>query len=169
MNAKRQTPNAKRQTPNAKRQTPNARTTGRKARAASPNHKNAQTTGRKAHEVSTIAHLKAWAKNQPLIYYPVHYIKSTLRNIKPFIRWQFYKHTVRFNRSGLNTTEQRPRKIIASLTSYPARINIVPYVIASILNQTMKPDKIILWLGNDRFPDEKLPPFLTSSKPAELR
>ena len=64
---------------------------------------------------------------------------------------------MRFNHDGLNTTEHRDRRIIVSLTSYPARINIVPYVIASILNQTMKPDKIILWLGIEQFPNEKLP------------
>ena len=101
--------------------------------------------------------LKTWAKNQPLIYYPVHYTLTALRHIKSFIKWQIYKHTVKFNRNGLNTTEKRPRRIIASLTSYPARINIVPYVIASILNQTMKPDKIILWLGAEKFPDRNLP------------
>ena len=70
----------------------------------------------------------------------------------------------RFNHDGLNTTEHRDKKIIVSLTSYPARINIVPYVIASILKQTMKPDKIILWLGIEKFPDKKLPKIFEKLK-----
>ena len=64
---------------------------------------------------------------------------------------------MRFNPDGLNKTERRNPRIIVSLTSYPARINMVPYAIASLLNQTMKPDKIILWLGEEQFPGEKLP------------
>lgn len=44
-------------------------------------------------------------------------------------------------------------KIIASLTTYPARINAVHLTIESILNQTLKPDKIILWLAKDEFKD----------------
>lgn len=51
-----------------------------------------------------------------------------------------------------------------SITSYPGRINIVPYAIASILNQTMKPDKIILWLGEDKFPGKKLPAIFSKVK-----
>ena len=70
----------------------------------------------------------------------------------------------RFNRDGLNRTEKRDKKIIVSLTSSPARIKGVPYTIASLLNQTMKPDKIILWLGDDRFPDRKLPKIFDKLK-----
>ncbi len=73
------------------------------------------------------------------------------------MKWQLCKLTAHFNRNGLNTTQPRNRKIIASLTSYPARLHVVPYAIASLLRQTMKPDKIILWLGQKQFPDEKLP------------
>ena len=114
------------------------------------------------------AHLKAEIKKHPIIYCPARFVKRIVvdfpLSIKLFIKWQIYKHTVKFNRNSLNTTEQRQRKIIASLTSYPARINVVPYVIASLLNQTMKPDKIILWLGNQHFPDEKLPPIFDELK-----
>ena len=103
------------------------------------------------------ARLKAKLKSYKLIYYPAHYILWPIKRFKPFMRWQIYKHTVKFNPNGLNRTEHRPRKIIVSLTSYPARMKFVPYVIASLLNQTMKPDKIILWLAEPQFPDKKLP------------
>lgn len=46
----------------------------------------------------------------------------------------------------------RPR-IIVSLTSYPERINSVYIPIESMLNQTVKADKIILWLAKEEFPN----------------
>lgn len=42
-------------------------------------------------------------------------------------------------------------KIIASLTTYPARINAVHLTIESILNQTLKADEVVLWLAKDEF------------------
>ena len=44
------------------------------------------------------------------------------------------------------------KKIIVSLTSYPARINTVHITIDSLLKQTFKADKIILWLAKEQFP-----------------
>ena len=44
-------------------------------------------------------------------------------------------------------------KLIVSLTSFPARINTVHQVIESLLNQTKKADKIILWLAPEQFPN----------------
>lgn len=60
---------------------------------------------------------------------------------------------------GLNKC-QRERMIIVSLTTYEARINTVHYTIKTILNQTIKPDKIILWLAKE-FETVKLPRSLT--------
>ena len=48
----------------------------------------------------------------------------------------------------------KDNNIIISLTSYPARINTVHTVINSLLNQNMKPYKIILWLAKPQFPNE---------------
>lgn len=42
--------------------------------------------------------------------------------------------------------------IVVSLTSFPARIDLVYLTIRSILNQTTKPKKIVLWLGKEYFP-----------------
>lgn len=44
-------------------------------------------------------------------------------------------------------------KLIVSLTSFPARINTVHQVIESLINQTKKADKIILWLAPEQFPN----------------
>jgi len=49
---------------------------------------------------------------------------------------------------GLNTDE-REIKIIISLTSYPARFPTLDITIRSLLNQTMKPDKMLLFLHED--------------------
>jgi hypothetical protein len=44
--------------------------------------------------------------------------------------------------------------IIVSMTTFPARIDKVWLVIESILHQTQKPDKILLWLYEGEFPDK---------------
>lgn len=48
-------------------------------------------------------------------------------------------------------------KIIASLTTYGSRINSVELTIKSILNQTKKADKVILWLAEDEFNLNNIP------------
>lgn len=48
--------------------------------------------------------------------------------------------------NGINT-KNRNQKIIISLTSYPTRFNTIIPTLKSLLNQTMKPDKIIVWLS----------------------
>ncbi len=45
--------------------------------------------------------------------------------------------------------------IVVSLTSYPARINKVPDTITSILAQTFKPGKVLLWLAEEQFPGKE--------------
>jgi glycosyltransferase involved in cell wall biosynthesis len=50
---------------------------------------------------------------------------------------------------GLNGDTQRTPKVIVSLTSYPASLPYLHICIKSLLNQTYKPDKIILYLGED--------------------
>lgn len=48
-------------------------------------------------------------------------------------------------------------EIVVSLTSYPARINTVWITISSLLQQTLKPQKVILWLAKEQFTDCKIP------------
>ncbi|MBR1617323.1 hypothetical protein IJ670_04155 [bacterium] len=42
-------------------------------------------------------------------------------------------------------------RVVVSLTTFPKRIDTVNIVIESLLNQTVLPDKIYLWLGEDEF------------------
>lgn len=45
--------------------------------------------------------------------------------------------------------------VIVSLTSFPARINMVWMVVESLKNQTLRPMKIILWLSKEQFPTKQ--------------
>lgn len=74
---------------------------------------------------------------------------------------------------GITTPSPQPsptrgegEKIIVSLTSFPARINIVVKTIKTLLTQTLKPDAVILWLAPEQFPngEKDLPQELLNLK-----
>lgn len=52
---------------------------------------------------------------------------------------------------GINSSNNSP-KIIVSVTSFPPRMKRIWMVLESLLRQTKKPDKIILWLPSSQFP-----------------
>lgn len=54
------------------------------------------------------------------------------------------------------TTEKRNVKLIVSLTSFPQRISSIHKTINTILDQTVKPDEIILWLAEKQFPNKEM-------------
>ncbi len=55
-------------------------------------------------------------------------------------------------------TEAQHPQLVVSLTSYGRRAaKVVPHVLASLLVQTRRPDRIILWLDNVNFSPERLP------------
>ena len=45
--------------------------------------------------------------------------------------------------------------LIVSFTSYPARIHVVPQVLESLYAQSMKADRILLWLAEEQFPNKE--------------
>lgn len=59
-------------------------------------------------------------------------------------------------------TEPREETVTASLTSFPARIEYVHWAIKSLMLQRYKPDRVVLWLSEEQFPDHKLPAQLTA-------
>jgi len=65
--------------------------------------------------------------------------------------------------SGINKVK-RDKNFIVSLTSFPARIDDIWITIECILQQQFKPDRIILWLADEQFPNKKLPESLTQLK-----
>ena len=49
------------------------------------------------------------------------------------------------------------RRVIVSLTSFPAAITFAAGAVRSILNGSVKPDKVVLYLTFSQFPDGKVP------------
>ncbi len=66
---------------------------------------------------------------------------------------------LRSKHMGINQTEEREKKITVSLTSFPARISKVAQTLVPIMQQTVKPDRIVLCLTEQEFPqkEEELP------------
>ena len=72
------------------------------------------------------------------------------------------KHSFKYNcpevvecgiKHSPSPTRSEGEKIIVSLTTFPARINIVVKTIKTLLTQTLKPDAVILWLAPEQFPN----------------
>ena len=57
-----------------------------------------------------------------------------------------------FQGLGIVESERNP-KIIVSLTSFPERMKDIHYTIYSLLNQSLKPDAVVLWLAKEQFPN----------------
>lgn len=88
-------------------------------------------------------------------------LRKILLPFRYVIKQRHLHEALKFNKNGLNIDEIREKRIIVSLTSYPGRINAVPATIGSLLSQTVKPDKIVLWLGEEKFPGQELPSIYT--------
>ncbi len=52
-------------------------------------------------------------------------------------------------------------EVIVSMTTFPGRIDTVYKALNSIFTQSFKPDRVILWLAEEQFPDKQLPQSLT--------
>lgn len=61
------------------------------------------------------------------------------------------KEIQNFNEKGI----AEGSNIIVSLTSFPERMNEVHYALYSLLTQTFKPEKVILWLAEEQFPNRE--------------
>lgn len=60
--------------------------------------------------------------------------------------------------NALQQKSSRKRRVIVSLTSFPKRLATLHLVIESILRQSVKPDKVVLYLTKSQVPSvEKLP------------
>ena len=78
-----------------------------------------------------------------------HIMGKVKGRLKSFVYGGIIKRYKYFNFGlGLNRTKRIPR-VIVSLTTYGIRLNTVHICIKSILSQSYRPDKVILYLGND--------------------
>lgn len=104
-----------------------------------------------------ITHIKLFIKN---------YIKNSVFLSTVYFYYKIFKFTIqgkslnknkiltnKIQSKGVNSYKRTPQ-IIITLTSYPARINDSYFTIYSLLSQSLKPDKIILWLSLEEFPEK---------------
>ena len=81
-------------------------------------------------------------------------INNNLKNVETVNKRMLERKIKKFSELGLNS-RNRDTKIIVSLTSFPERINEVKFTIYSLLNQKLKPDKLVLWLASDEFKNKE--------------
>lgn len=61
-------------------------------------------------------------------------------------------------KDSLNTSTRKEGLLVVSLTSYGRRVRtVLPFTIISLLQQTCKPDVLVLWLDSDNWNDGNLP------------
>ena len=81
------------------------------------------------------------------------------------IRHKVLQTTLQHQRAALSSTStgvgnDKPHEIIVSLTSFGQRADDVYLTIESLFHQSLKADKIILWLANQDFSSDDLPEIL---------
>lgn len=86
-----------------------------------------------------------------------------------FVKDQFLRVKSKFSskKSHWRRSVQTSRDdVIISVTTFPERIQTIHIALKSIIKQTVKPYKIILWLANEQFPDgeSELPDVLLNLK-----
>jgi hypothetical protein len=104
---------------------------------------------------------------------------SIFRKIKVFSEWlklhTAYSRLDHYTHMALSSTERgvaensRERELTVSLTTYAHRIHNVHLAIESLLRQTIKPNKIFLWLSVDEFTDETIPEILKRQRDRGLQ
>lgn len=88
---------------------------------------------------------------------PIRLIVRSLANIH-------LKYAFRFNRVHNKCTDSSS-DVVVSLTSFPARIGNLWIVVESLLRQSVKPRKIIIWLSQEQFTDKDVPASLRELEP----
>lgn len=103
-------------------------------------------------------------------------VLNNTKGLRKFLRKIYYKTTIeilglypeikRINRRKIDkeikdfTVAPAPKrqaeaKIIISLTSIPERMHDIHYCLYSLISQSFQADKIILWLGEEKFPNKE--------------
>ena len=81
------------------------------------------------------------------------------------LRATFAVGLIRPHRQPLYRGEPRPHPITVSLTSHGRRVSATAHMaIISIMRQSLKPDRIVLWLDYDNWSDDALPKSLLRLK-----
>ena len=96
---------------------------------------------------------KSWAKYSIKQYWArgLHDLQTDARIHHLQTEWNLFDNDIPLEL--LNFYKREP--LIVSLTSYPPRIEAVHLVIETLLKQTFRPDKLILWLSEEEFPNRE--------------
>lgn len=90
-------------------------------------------------------------------YSRLHYYPGVpfwvLTPFRKLVRFGANKLLPRYLAKPRKTTGEKESDLIVSFTSFPARINDVWLVVESLRNQSVLPEKIILWLSSKQFPN----------------
>lgn len=86
----------------------------------------------------------------------IKYLQGFVRTVS-VLADNFFARLSPLPKYGINHTTSSDEKIIISLTSFPERIDKSYYAIKSLMSQSQKADRIILWLAKEQFPDKILP------------
>ena len=78
-------------------------------------------------------------------------------------RNQLIEHILHDTESGVSTQKYVNHDIIVSLTTYGERVHEVAFTIESVMQQSMKPNRIILWLDYS-FKNQRLPQSLLNQQ-----
>ena len=82
-----------------------------------------------------------------------HYI-FTIFGFRFSIRHKTKFHCPLVKSSGVNKDKRSPQ-LIVSLTSHPPRIKTTAIAVNTLLQQSLKPDRLILWLAGSQFPQKE--------------
>ena len=96
-----------------------------------------------------------WRKKEG-IFLKIPYLAGAIYRWDCFMENCFIK-SAQLPKRGVWQGEARKKKIVVSLTTFPARIDECYFAIKSLMIQSYPADRIILWLAKNQFPDEKLP------------
>lgn len=83
----------------------------------------------------------------------VNYAK--MQKLTSINRYEIESLVENLHHSGVQERQSGPR-LIVSLTSYPKRMYDIHLCLYSLLTQSLKPDKVVLWLAEEQFPDKEL-------------
>jgi len=81
--------------------------------------------------------------------------------LHPHIKTKILNSNINRYYSNINKSLETFKKIpqipnlIISLTSFPARMDYIEYTLFSLIKQTIRPQKIILWLSLEEFPNKE--------------
>ena len=83
------------------------------------------------------------------------YVFEVSKHRENFVNLRYEDEQIeKFTGLGINP-ERDENSIIVSLTSFPERMRDIHYCIFSLLYQTLKPHKVILWLAESQFPNKE--------------